>query len=103
MLHLLSYRYPKYVKSFTDKNALFSAKDKLPQDAYENLEWLINDIPYDEVLELCQSQLKETEDNSVESNPLKSPVAMKYFVVVEGEDELKKIGEFSFIHHNENL
>ncbi len=91
MLHLLSYRYPKYVKSFTDKNALFSAKDKLPQDAYENLEWLINDIPYDEVLELCQSQLKETEDNSVESNPLKSPVAMKYFVVVEGEDELKQI------------
>lgn len=80
-----------YVKLLPDNEAFFAAKSKLPQDAYENLEWLINDIPLEEVIELYQSQLKGTDEEPVSDNPLKNPVAMKSFVVVDGEDELRRV------------
>ena len=80
-----------YVKLISDEDAFYAAKEKLPQDAYENLEWLLNDIPIDEVIELYQSQLENADGEKPSDDPLKNPVSMKTFVVVEGEDELRQI------------
>ena len=82
-----------YVKLFQDEKAFYAAKSRLPQDAYENLEYLVNDLPLEEVIKLYQSQLRLSEDEPVDSDPLKNPVAMKSFVVVDREEELRRILE----------
>ena len=80
-----------YVKLIPDESAFYAAEPKLPSDAFENLQWLTNDIPIDEVIQLYQSQLEKPEEESDSDDPLKNPVAMKSFVVVDGEEELRRV------------
>ena len=80
-----------YVKLIPDESAFYAAEPKLPSDAFENLQWLINDIPIDEVIQLYQSQLEKPEEEPDSDDPLKNPVAMKSFVVVDGEEELRRV------------
>ena len=79
-----------FVKRLADMTAFISAKAALPQDAYEYLSWLTEDIPIDEVLEFAQEErFGQAADNI--SDALETPVSLKSFVVVEGEDELRRI------------
>lgn len=81
----------EYVRSFVNKEDFYRAKSSMPHDAYEHLSWLAEGFPIDEVLELAaenQDIVPASEDLSA---ALDVPATLKSFVVVEGEDELRRI------------
>ena len=81
-----------FVKSLTTKEDLYAAEASLPHDAFEALSWLAEGFPIDEVIELMESETAKTKvDEDDLSKALDSPESLKSFVVVEGEDELRKI------------
>ena len=79
------------VRSFTDTKAFFAAKASIPQDAFEYLSWLTEGIPLDEVMEYAKEERGTIDSNGTISDALDTPASLKAFVVVEGEDELKRI------------
>lgn len=79
------------VRSFTDTKAFFAAKASIPQDAFEYLSWLTEGIPFDEVLEYAKEERGTGDSDGTISDALDTPGSLKAFVVVDGEDELKRI------------
>lgn len=81
------------VRQITGERDFMAAKAYLPADAYENLSWLANGFPLDEVLDLVHSDADEKENKVPESlsESLTQSQTLKSFVVVEGEDELLQI------------
>lgn len=79
------------VRSFTDTKAFFAAKASIPQDAFEYLSWLTEGIPFDEVLEYAKEERGTGDSDLNLSDALDTPGSLKAFVVVDGEDELKRI------------
>lgn len=79
------------VKGIETIEELYAMKESLPEDAYEGLEWLAHGFDYREVIET----LYEEETESVKENDfaaaLQSDRSRKSFVIVEGEEELKRI------------
>lgn len=80
-----------YIRSLSDLDAFINAKTSIPQDAYEYLSWITEGIPLDEVLEYAKEERGSEEAGESISDALDTPASLKSFVVVEGEDELKKI------------
>lgn len=78
-----------YVKSLVSKEDLYSAENSLPHDAFEALSWLAEGFPVEEIIDLMETEAKPAGDDLSEA--LNSPETMKNFVVVEGEDELRKM------------
>ena len=72
------------VKGIKDYARFCNCKYLLPDDAVENLEWIANDIPVEEVLSLANS------DNYDEP---KSPESMagESFVIIDGQEELRTV------------
>lgn len=103
----------KYIRSFPDSNAFYKAANSIPKDAFECLSWLLEGIPINEVLDFAkdereeekqekkgtsQSESTDSHGDSTESsagtsiaNALNSSLTKKSFVIVEGEDELRRI------------
>lgn len=79
------------IRSFTDTKAFFAAKASIPQDAFEYLSWLTEGIPFDEVLEYAKEERGTGDSDLNLSDALDTPGSLKAFVVVDGEDELKRI------------
>lgn len=79
------------VRSFTDTKAFFAAKASIPQDAFEYLSWLTEGIPFNEVLEYAKEERGTGDNDGTISDALDTPGSLKAFVVVDGEDELKRI------------
>lgn len=79
------------VKSLESLDEFYAMKKSLPEDAYEGLEWLAHDFDYDEVVSTLYE--KETEQVSDEdfAAALQSDFSKKSFVIVDGEEELKRI------------
>ena len=79
------------VKSIESLDEFYAMKMSLPEDAYEGLEWLAHDFDYDEVVSTLYE--KETEPVSDEdfAAALQSDFSKKSFVIVDGEEELKRI------------
>ena len=81
----------EYVRSFVNKEDFYRAESSMPHDAYEHLSWLAEGFPINEVLELAaENQDAETSSEDL-SVALDMPTTLKSFVVVEGEDELRRI------------
>lgn len=81
-----------YVRSITEKAAFYQADGTIPHDAYEYLSWIVEGFSIPEVLELAQEEQSAShapEDDL--ASALDTPATLKSFVVVEGEDELRKI------------
>ena len=79
-----------FIRALHDKKAFIDAKVSIPQDAFENLSWITEGIPLTEVLEYAREDRGGEAAGSI-SDALDAPVSLKSFVIVEGEDELKKI------------
>ena len=80
-----------YVKSFKEAEAFYKAKSQIPYDAFEYLSWIIEGLPIPEILELVleeRATIGEPEDLAAALN---TPVTLQSFVVVEGEEELRRI------------
>lgn len=108
----------EFVKSIEDKAEFYKSADSLPKDVYEYLSWLVEGFPVAEVLELAREENAKAAGSDVSNNikeitkgkeagnaqvaatapvdedlsaALVLPATLKSFVVVEGEDELRRI------------
>lgn len=80
-----------FVRSFVTKEEFYLAESTMPHDAYEYLSWLVEGFPIEEVLELVSEEANNSSSNEDLSVALEAPSTLKSFVVVEGEDELRRI------------
>lgn len=80
-----------FVKNIPHLTAFYESKGQLPEDAYENLEWLANDFPLEEVLSMVEESKKATTETENLAEALQSAGSQKSFVVVDGEEELLRI------------
>ena len=80
-----------FVRSFVSKEDFHKAESSLPHDAYEHLSWLAEGFPMDEVMELVSEEQAAAASSEDLSTALDAPATLKSFVVVEGEDELRRI------------
>ena len=81
-----------YIKSFTSKESFYQSEGAIPADVYEYLSWLTEGIDIDEVLELYMEEQAAAEAKANDlAKALDMPATLKSFVVVDGEDELRRI------------
>ena len=80
-----------YVRSFETKEQFYQARSSFPADAYEYLAWLAEGFSMEEVLELANEECNTSPAAQDLSAALEQPITMRSFVVVEGEDELRRI------------
>jgi superfamily I DNA/RNA helicase len=69
----------------------YGIKKTIPEDAYENLEWVANGFNAKEVLEMLSSEKETLPKENDFATALQNPRSKKSFVIVEGEDELRRI------------
>lgn len=80
-----------FVRSFVSKEDFYKAESSMPHDAYEHLSWLAEGFPMEEVLELVSEENNTSASSEDFVSALDVPTTLKSFVVVEGEDELRRI------------
>ena len=78
------------IRSFKLLEEFYKAKDKIPFDAYESLEWIANGFPYEEVVELYD-KVETIPDVDDFNSAIKNENSQRGFVIIEGEDELRRI------------
>lgn len=79
------------VRSIGTVQDFYERKSLFPADAFENLSWLAEGIPVDEVRDLVRHDDEAGKVSHSLADALESPETLKSFVVVEGEDELRCI------------
>ncbi|MFC7677594.1 UvrD-helicase domain-containing protein [Paenibacillus sp. GCM10028914] len=79
------------VRSIGSEEMLYSLKDSFPEDAYEALEWLANGFTVEEVSQLFKAETDEAVNNDNLAEALDNVRSQKSFVIIEGEDELRRI------------
>lgn len=81
------------VRSITSVDELYDNKPCFPEEAYEGLEWVANGFEVDEIIKNFFVDVEP--ENEVDENDfvvaLQSDASLKSFVIVDGEDELKRI------------
>lgn len=80
-----------FVRSFITKEDFYGAESAMPHDVYEHLSWLAEGFPVEEVLELVAEEQSVAASAGDLSAALDAPTTLKSFVVIEGEDELRRI------------
>lgn len=81
-----------YIRSLTSVDSFYQAEGTIPADVFEYLSWLTEGIGIDEVLELCIEEQSVAEAKTDDlAQALDMPATLKSFVVVDGEDELRRI------------
>lgn len=80
-----------YIRSFTSYEMFVQAAGTIPADAYEYLSWMLEGFTPEEVIELCEEERSEVSQPEDLAQALDVPATMKSFVVVDGEDELRRM------------
>ena len=84
--NLLSFvRHIRYADEF------YAKKSSFPADSYETLSWIVEGFPLDEVKALAKEEQETGKVSGNLADALESPETLKSFVVVEGEEELRRI------------
>lgn len=79
------------VRTIGDAQEFYAKKSNFSGDTFEALSWVVEGIPVDEVIELFREEKEGSEPTENLANALESPLSLKSFVVVEGEEELRRI------------
>lgn len=79
------------VRTIISEKMLYQLKNSFPEDAYESLEWLINGFSVKEILKLYETEISEDIEKDNLAVALDNARSQKNFVIVEGEDELRRI------------
>lgn len=79
------------VRTIGDAQEFYVKKSNFSSDTFEALSWVVEGIPVDEVIELFREEKEGSETTENLANALESPLSLKSFVVVEGEEELRRI------------
>ena len=80
-----------FVRSIGDAQEFYSQKGSFASDTFEALSWVVEGIPVDEVIELFEEEKEGSKPAENLADALDSPLSLKSFVVVEGEEELRRI------------
>jgi superfamily I DNA/RNA helicase/mRNA-degrading endonuclease RelE of RelBE toxin-antitoxin system len=80
-----------FIQSLGSVAAFYQSKSSIPEDAYEGLEWVANGFPPREVLELLASEKENVPPVNNFATALQNPRSQKSFVIVAGEEELRRI------------
>lgn len=80
-----------FARSIGDAQEFYSKKSSFPADTFETLSWIAEGFPLDEVKALVKQEQEEGAVSGSLADALDSPETLKSFVVVEGEDELRRI------------
>ena len=80
-----------FVRSIGDAQEFYSQKGSFASDTFEALSWVVEGIPVDEVIELFKEEKEGSKPAENLADALESPLSLKSFVVVEGEEELRRI------------
>ena len=80
-----------FVRTISNSEEFYSKKSSFPIDAFETLSWLAEGFQLEEVKSLLKQEQDATEVSDSLANALDCPETLKSFVVVEGEDELRRI------------
>ncbi|MCI8895019.1 MAG: UvrD-helicase domain-containing protein [Lachnospiraceae bacterium] len=81
----------EFARSIRDTDDFYAKGDMFPKDAYENLSWIAEGFLVEEVRELLETDKMDIPATDDIAEALGHPESMKSFVVVEGEDELRRI------------
>ena len=79
-----------YLRTLKTAESFYKNESAFPRDVIEPLSWIAEGFDINEVIE-TYTEDKSEEVHSDLSIALSAPINMQSFVVVEGEDELKKI------------
>ena len=78
-----------FARTIVDSQEFYSKKSIFPADTFETLSWIAEGFPLDEVKTLVKHEESNVSDSFADA--LDSPETMKSFVVVDGEEELRRI------------
>lgn len=79
------------VRTLSSVEEFYGSSDSIPEDAYEALEWVADGFTPQEVLELFSGEKEDVPDDNDFVAALKNPRSQKTFVIVDREEELRKI------------
>lgn len=79
------------VRSVCCEQDLYSLKTIMPDDAYENIEWLMNGFSYDEVINYITNDIPESNKTNSYAEALKNTQSQRSFVIVDNNEELVKM------------
>lgn len=80
-----------FVRGIGDAADFYEKQSSFPADAFESLSWLVVGIPIDEVKDFVKQEREAGKAPGNLADALDSPETLKTFVVVEGEEELRRI------------
>lgn len=80
-----------FVRSIGDVQEFYAKKGCFSSDTFEALSWVVEGIPVEEVIELFREEKQSSKPAENLADALESPLSLKSFVVVEGEEELRHI------------
>ncbi len=80
-----------FVRSIGDAQEFYDKKGSFANDTFEALSWVVEGFPIDEVIELFSEDKEGSIPSENLADALESPLSLKSFVVVEGEEELRRI------------
>lgn len=80
-----------FVRSISDAKDFYHKQGGFSKDVFESLSWIVEGFPVAEVIEMIADEKEKTDATDNLADALNSPVTLKSFVVVEGEDELRRI------------
>ena len=75
------------IRSLAGPEELYATKGTIPEDCYENLQWLVEGIPLEEVLE----DVRAARASAGSTNSLDNPETLRGFCFIHGEEELEAL------------
>ena len=80
-----------FARAIGDTAEFYEKQSSFPADAFESLSWLVEGLPVDEVKAFIKQEQEAGKVSGNLADALDSPETLKSFVVVEGEEELRRI------------
>lgn len=80
-----------FVRSIKDSEEFYNRVSSFSKDVFESLSWVVEGFPVSEVIEMVMDEKEKIHANDSLSDALESPETLKSFVIVDGEDELRRI------------
>ena len=79
-----------YLRTLKTEEAFYAHQDVFPKDVIEPLSWIADGTEIEEVIRAYAENISDNISENL-SDALEDPINLQSFVVVEGEDELKRI------------
>lgn len=80
-----------FVRSIKDSEDFYNSVSSFSKDVFESLSWVVEGFPVSEVIAMVMDEKEKTHASDSLSDALESPETLKSFVIVDGEEELRRI------------